>query len=95
LAAPKASPHLPTARSATSSPCTLPATANSLLIDPAEVGAHLLAAAPTRHWLEYVDWACAILAEPMRIENDNAVISGRPGTRVAWNEDAVKRYLMK
>jgi mandelate racemase len=66
-----------------------------LLIDPAEVGAHLLAAAPTRHWLEYVDWASAILAEPMRIENRNAVISDRPGTGVAWNEDAVKRYRMK
>jgi mandelate racemase len=60
-----------------------------------EVSAHLLAATPTRHWLEYVDWAGAILAEPMRIENGNAVISDRPGTGVAWNEDAVKRYRMK
>jgi mandelate racemase len=42
-----------------------------------------------------VDWASAILAEPMRIENGNAVISDRPGTGVAWNEDAVKRYRMK
>jgi mandelate racemase len=60
-----------------------------------EVSAHLLAATPTCHWLEYVDWASAILAEPMRIENGNAVISDRPGTGVAWNEDAVKRYRMK
>ena len=33
-----------------------------------EVSVHLLAATPTRHWLEYVDWASPILAEPMQIE---------------------------
>ena len=31
-----------------------------------EVSAHLLAVTPTAHWLEYVDWANAILAEPLR-----------------------------
>ena len=31
-----------------------------------EVSAHLLAATPTCHWLEYVDWADAILEEPLR-----------------------------
>jgi mandelate racemase len=29
-----------------------------------EVSAHLLAATPGRHWLEYVDWANSILQEP-------------------------------
>jgi len=29
-----------------------------------EISAHLLAATPTRHWLEWVDWAEAILDEP-------------------------------
>ena len=33
-----------------------------------EVSAHLLAATPTAHWLEYVDWAGAILQDPLRIQ---------------------------
>lgn len=59
-----------------------------------EVSAHLLAATPTCHWLEYVDWAAPILAEPMRIVDGMAVVSDRPGTGIAWNEDAVARYLI-
>jgi mandelate racemase len=59
-----------------------------------EVSAHLLAATPTAHWLEYVDWANPILAEPLRIVEGHAVISDRPGNGLAWNEDAVARYRM-
>jgi mandelate racemase len=59
-----------------------------------EVSAHLLAATPTAHWLEYVDWANAILAEPMRISDGHAVVSGGPGNGLAWNEDAVRRFRM-
>jgi mandelate racemase len=59
-----------------------------------EVSAHLLAVTPTCHFLEYVDWANPILAEPQRIVNGAAVIPDRPGTGVSWNEDAVKRYRM-
>ncbi len=57
-----------------------------------EVSAHLLAATPTCHWLEYVDWADAILAEPLRIVDGDAVIRDRPGAGLAWNEEAVARY---
>ncbi len=57
-----------------------------------EVSAHLLAITPTRHWLEYVDWADAILAEPLRIVEGSAVVSERPGAGLAWNEEAVDRY---
>lgn len=57
-----------------------------------EVSAHLLAATPTCHWLEYVDWADAILTEPLRIENGHAVIPDQPGNGIEWNEDAVARY---
>jgi mandelate racemase len=57
-----------------------------------EVSAHLLAITPTRHWLEHVDWADAILAEPLRIVEGNAMISERPGASLAWNEEAVNRY---
>ncbi|WP_341892762.1 enolase C-terminal domain-like protein [Variovorax sp. YR752] len=57
-----------------------------------EVSAHLLAASPTCHWLEYVDWAEPILREPLKIENGHAVLSEAPGSGVAWDEAAVERY---
>jgi mandelate racemase len=57
-----------------------------------EVSAHLLAASATCHWLEYVDWAAPILAEPLRIVDGAVVISERPGNGIAWNDDAVARY---
>ena len=59
-----------------------------------EVSAHLLTVTPTAHWLEYVDWANAILEEPLRIVDGSAVVSSRPGNGLAWNEDAVRRYRM-
>ncbi|HYX64635.1 MAG TPA: enolase C-terminal domain-like protein [Burkholderiales bacterium] len=59
-----------------------------------EVSAHLLAVTPTCHWLEYVDWADAVLAEPARLENGNLIPGDRPGSGIAWDEDAVKRYAL-
>jgi mandelate racemase len=59
-----------------------------------EVSAHLMAVTPTCHWLEYVDWANAILAEPLRIVDGKALIPERPGNGMSWNEEAVKRYRM-
>ncbi|MBT6096095.1 MAG: mandelate racemase [Rhodospirillaceae bacterium] len=57
-----------------------------------EISAHLMAVTPTAHWLEYVDWANPILAEPLKIENGMAMISDVPGTGVSWNEDGVAQY---
>jgi mandelate racemase len=57
-----------------------------------EVSAHLLAATPTAHWLEYMDWANPILAEPLKIVDGHAVIPDRPGNGLVWNPDAVARY---
>ncbi|MEP7206929.1 MAG: enolase C-terminal domain-like protein [Casimicrobiaceae bacterium] len=57
-----------------------------------EVSAHLLAVTPTCHWLEYVDWAVAILAEPFAIVDSHVVIPDRPGNGITWNEKAVGRY---
>jgi mandelate racemase len=57
-----------------------------------EVSAHLLAATPTCHWLEYVDWAAPILAEPLQIVDGMAQVPERPGTGVSWDEDAIKRH---
>jgi mandelate racemase len=59
-----------------------------------EFSAHLLAVTPTCHYLEYMDWAAAVLADPLCIENGNAVIPQRPGAGLEWNEDAVKRFLV-
>jgi mandelate racemase len=60
-----------------------------------EASAHLLAATPTAHWLEYVDWANAILAEPLAIVDGCAVASSSPGTGIAWDDNAVARYRME
>ncbi|MCG6875705.1 MAG: mandelate racemase [Betaproteobacteria bacterium] len=57
-----------------------------------EISAHLLAVTPTAHWLEYMDWAEAFLAEPMAVQGGFAVIPDRPGTGIEWNEEAVQRY---
>src|SRR6266498_1566280 len=55
-----------------------------------ELSAHLLAATPTCHWLEYVDWANAILEEPLQIQDGCARVPDRPGTGLAWRADAVE-----
>ena len=57
-----------------------------------EVSAHLLAITPTQHWLEYVDWAAPILAEPIQVADGTVKPSNRPGTGINWNQDAVKRF---
>jgi len=59
-----------------------------------EVSSHLLAVTPTAHWLEYVDWAAPILAQPLRVVDGMAIPSECPGNGLAWNEEAVARYRM-
>jgi mandelate racemase len=60
----------------------------------AEVSCHLLAATPTGHWLEYMNWADAVLQEPVKISKGFASLSERPGIGMQWNEDAVKRFAL-
>jgi mandelate racemase len=55
-----------------------------------EISAHLLAASPTCHYLEYVDWADAILEEPLQIQDGLARVSDRPGIGLTWRSEAVK-----
>jgi mandelate racemase len=59
-----------------------------------EASCHLLAATPTCHWLEYVDWADAVLKDPLQVKDGFARISDRPGTGIAWDEKAVKKHLL-
>jgi mandelate racemase len=51
-----------------------------------EVSTHLLSASPTAHWLEYVDWADAILEQTLEIINGRAVTPDRPGVGLAWDQ---------
>ena len=57
-----------------------------------EISAHLLAATPTAHWLEYVDWMNPILESPLKIENGAAAVSDQPGVGLTWNAEMVRRY---
>jgi mandelate racemase len=59
-----------------------------------EASAQLLPVTPTGHWLEFVDWADPVLQEPLRIEKGFAMPSLRPGLGMAWDEKAVKKYLV-
>ena len=57
-----------------------------------EVSAHLLAATPTSHWIEFVDWAEPILQQPLPVADGYVMPPDRPGTGVAWNADGVSHY---
>jgi mandelate racemase len=54
-----------------------------------EVSCHLLAVTPTCHWLEFVDWADAILQEPLAVKDGFVTVPEKP---MLWNEEAVRRY---
>lgn len=60
-----------------------------------EVSAHLLAASPTAHWLEYVDWAAPVLEAPVVVSDGHVKAPETPGTGIDWNEEAVHRYLVQ
>ena len=60
-----------------------------------EVSAHLLAATPTCHYLEYVDWANALVEEPLAIVDGCAVVPERPGNGLVWDKDAVARHRLE
>ncbi|MER8732142.1 mandelate racemase [Mesorhizobium sp. M1227] len=51
-----------------------------------EISAQLLCATPGAHFLEYVDWADALLEEPLQILDGMAIPSNRPGAGLSWDE---------
>lgn len=57
----------------------------------AEASAHVLAVTPTRHWLEVLDFAGSILADPIRIVEGTLTARG-PGLGLEWNETAVAKH---
>ena len=56
-----------------------------------EISAHLLCATPNGHWLEYVDWADAIIEEPLKIRDGMVLTSERVGSGISWDEANLKR----
>ena len=56
-----------------------------------EASAHVLAVTPTAHWLEHLDSAGAIMAEPIEIVDGRIAAKG-PGLGMSWDERAVARY---
>lgn len=58
-----------------------------------EVSVHLLAVTPTAHWLERMDFAAPVLAQPLQVDQGWAVCPTAPGTGIAWDEDAVARFM--
>jgi len=59
-----------------------------------EASCHLLAATPTAHWLEFVDWAEPVLEEPLKLKNGHVLIPDQPGIGMKWDEKAVKRFAL-
>jgi mandelate racemase len=59
-----------------------------------EIAAHLLRVSRSAHWLEWVDRASPVLAEPTVPVDGHITPSSRPGTGVAWDEAAVTKYLV-
>jgi mandelate racemase len=56
-----------------------------------EASAHVLAATPNAHYLEYLDIASAVLSEPYQVV-EGALTPRGPGLGLTWNPDAVRRY---
>jgi mandelate racemase len=56
-----------------------------------EASAHVLAVTPSAHWLEVLDFASAIVANPIKIENGTLTARG-PGLGLEWNEAAIAKY---
>ena len=57
-----------------------------------EINAHLLPAAPTRHWLEFVDWGQPVLKRKPQVVDGHITAPDVPGIGIEWDEDAVARY---
>ncbi len=59
----------------------------------AEASAHMLAVTPTAHWIEYLDLARAIVAEPVEIVGGTITARGH-GLGLSWDEASVAKYLV-
>jgi len=60
-----------------------------------DYSAHVLAATPTRHWLEYMDWAQDLLVDPLVPVEGFTTPRDTPGTGIEWNEKAIAPCLVQ
>jgi mandelate racemase len=59
-----------------------------------DFSAHVLAATPTKHWLEFMDWGQDLMLDPLLPVAGFTTPPDRPGTGVEWNEPAIARCLI-
>ena len=57
-----------------------------------EYSAHLLAITPTADWLEWFDIADPLLREPLTLVDGKVTAPTRPGSGLAWDVAALRRY---
>jgi mandelate racemase len=56
-----------------------------------EASAHVLAVTPSAHWLEVLDFASPILADPIKIV-DGMLTARGPGLGLEWNEAVISKF---
>jgi len=57
-----------------------------------EISGHLLRVTPTRHWLEWQDWASPVLAHPFEVRSGHLHLRDVPGNGLEWDEKAIAHY---
>jgi len=57
-----------------------------------EISGHLLRVTPTRHWLEWQDWAHPVLARPFEVRSGALHLPDVPGNGLEWDDDAVAHH---
>ena len=60
-----------------------------------EFSAHALAATPTCHWLEFMDWGQDLLRDPLIPEAGFVSPAETPGAGMEWNEPEVEKHLVR
>ena len=59
-----------------------------------DFSAHVLAATPTRHWLEFMDWGQDLLIDPLLPVKGFTTPRDTPGAGLEWNEKAIAPHLV-
>ena len=60
-----------------------------------DFSAHVLAATPTRHWLEYMDWGQMVLNDPVVPVAGRVEPRAAPGAGLDWNEAELTRHIVE
>lgn len=60
-----------------------------------DYSAHILAATPTRHWLEYMNWGQDLLDDPLVPDKGFVTLRSTPGAGIAFKEKALAKCIVK